>query len=154
MKRFSTKITKARFRWSPFTAMQMLDIADDTRKHIQNRIQSAVNCEDQPAQPLKENRFKYPEKKVKAGIEPLRNWISPVRYPRSHVKLTRAMRVLRTNENRAEIGFIDPNSDRIAHINNQREKQFGVSPADRTNLVQKVKESVVTSGLVKTEKVA
>jgi len=29
------------------------------------------------------------------------------------------------------IGFVDPNADRVAHVNNLRERQFGVSPKDR-----------------------
>ena len=32
------------------------------------------------------------------------------------------------------IGFLDPNAHRIAHVNNLREKQFGVSPKDRSAL--------------------
>jgi len=28
----------------------------------------------------------------------------------------------------------DPNADRVAHVNNLREKQFGVSPKDRQAL--------------------
>jgi hypothetical protein len=32
------------------------------------------------------------------------------------------------------IGFVDPNADRIAHVNNLRERQFGVSPRDRLTL--------------------
>lgn len=33
-------------------------------------------------------------------------------------------------ENRSDIGFVDPNADRIARVNNLREKQFGISPKD------------------------
>ena len=34
------------------------------------------------------------------------------------------------NENRVVLGFIDPQADLIAHINNMRERQFGLSPSD------------------------
>jgi hypothetical protein len=43
----------------------------------------------------------------------------------------RSLKVKSANENQAVIGFVDPNADRIAHANNLRERQFGVSPKDR-----------------------
>jgi hypothetical protein len=43
----------------------------------------------------------------------------------------RSLKVKSASENRVVIGFVDPNADRIAHVNNLREKQFGISPKDR-----------------------
>jgi hypothetical protein len=46
----------------------------------------------------------------------------------------RPLKVKSANENRVVIGFVDPNADRFAHVNNLRERQFGVSPKDRLAL--------------------
>jgi hypothetical protein len=46
----------------------------------------------------------------------------------------RSLKVKSVSENKATIGFIDPNADRIAHVNNLRERQFGISPKDRSAL--------------------
>jgi len=46
----------------------------------------------------------------------------------------RSLKVKSASENRVVIGFVDPNADRIAHVNNLREKAFGVSPKDREAL--------------------
>jgi hypothetical protein len=58
------------------------------------------------------------------------------------------------NENRAVIGFIDPEADRIAHINNQREKQFGLSPKDEEVLKRVVHATAMQARVVRTTKVA
>jgi len=46
----------------------------------------------------------------------------------------RSLKVKGASENQAVICFVDPSTDRIAHVNNLREKQFGVSPKDREAL--------------------
>jgi nucleoside diphosphate kinase len=46
----------------------------------------------------------------------------------------RSLKVKAVSENRVTIGFVDPQADAIAHYNNRREKQFGVSPKDRMAL--------------------
>jgi precorrin isomerase len=52
------------------------------------------------------------------------------------------------------IGFIDPEADRIAHINNQREKQFGLSPKDEEVLKRVVHATAMQARVVRTTKVA
>jgi hypothetical protein len=50
----------------------------------------------------------------------------------------RSLAVKSASENRVVIGFSDPQADLIAHVNNLREKQFGVSPKDRSVLTKVV----------------
>jgi hypothetical protein len=66
----------------------------------------------------------YPDYKAARGLQPFRDWFWTGRTMRS-------LKVKSASENRAVIGFVDPNADRIAHVNNIRQKQFGVSPEDR-----------------------
>jgi len=85
---------------------------------------------DAPAKALKpgrNGRRGYADYKRARGLQPIRDWFWTGRTMRS-------LKVKSASENRAVIGFVDPNADRIAHVNNLREKQFGVSPTDRQAL--------------------
>jgi hypothetical protein len=122
---FQTKISKARFVVSPFTAQQMVELGQVAVDSIKSRLERAENVYDQPAKPLSEGRRGTGYRRYKSGKAPpaIRNW-----------KLTgrtlRGMNVLRANENRAVIGFSDPVAAMRAAINQKRERQFGLSPAN------------------------
>src|SRR5690349_21168894 len=125
----SPKITRARFVYSGVTSQQMASLGDTVLKAVSARIKKGVNCEDNPAKPLKPGRHGkkgYPDQKAARGVAPIRNWISPVQWPKNRIKTMRALKVKSANENRVVIGFIDPRADQIAHMNNQQEKMFGL----------------------------
>ncbi len=85
---------------------------------------------DESAKPLKPGRNGkrgYPDYKSTRGLQPFCDWFWTGRTMRS-------LKVKAASENRVTIGFVDPNANRIAHVNNLREKQFGVSPKDRLAL--------------------
>jgi hypothetical protein len=127
---FQAKITRARFVLGPFTAEDMQTIGDVLADSISGRIRKAVNVNDDPAKVLKpgrNGRRGYPDYKAARGLQPLRDWVWTGRTMRS-------LKVKSANENRVVIGFVDPNADRVAHVNNLRERQFGVSPKDRSAL--------------------
>ena len=127
---YQTKVTRARWVLGPFTSEDMLTIGNVVRDSIAERIGKGLNVEDAPAKPLKpgrNGRRGYPDYKVARGLQPFRDWFWTGRTMRS-------LKVKAASENRATIGFVDPNADRIAHANNLREKQFGVSPKDRMAL--------------------
>ncbi len=114
----------------PFTAEDMLAIGNVVRDSIAARIGKGLNAEDAPAKPLKPGRNGkrgYPDYKVARGLQPFRDWFWTGRTMRS-------LKAKAASENRVTIGFVDSNADRIAHVNNLREKQFGVSPKDRLAL--------------------
>ena len=97
------------------------------RDSIAARIGKGLNVNDAPAKPLKpgrNGRRGYPDYKAARGLQPFRDWFWTGRTMRS-------LKVKSASENRAVIGFVDPNADRMAHVNNLREKQFGISPKDR-----------------------
>jgi hypothetical protein len=127
---FQTKITRARFVLGPFTAEDMETIGGVLVDSISTRIRKAFNVNDAPAKALKPSRNGrrgYPDYKAARGLMPVRDWMWTGRTMRS-------LKVKSVSENKATIGFIDPNADRIAHVNNLRERQFGVSPKDRSAL--------------------
>lgn len=132
----TTIIRKARFVYSPFSSEQMAGIADTVMQAVMARTKEGKNANDQNAKPLAPGRNNgkptYQDRKIAAGIAPIRNWVGPRRYPQERIKTMRSIKVLSANENRAVIGFIDPKTGRIAAINNRKEKTFGISPNDRT----------------------
>ncbi len=139
MPRFQTVIRRARFVYSPFTADEMQGFAQILADTIRARIQSGQNIYDQPAAPLKpgkSGRRGYPDYKSARGLQPIRDWT------RTRHTL-RCLKVLTANENRAVIGFLDEampgrqqTASQIAFYNNPRERQWGVSPRDRDNLMR------------------
>jgi hypothetical protein len=127
---FQAKITRARFVLGPFTAEDMQTIGGVLVDSISGRIRKAVNVNDDPAKVLKpgrNGRRGYPDYKAARGLQPIRDWVWTGRTMRS-------LKVKSANENRVVVGFVDPNADRVAHVNNLRERQFGVSPKDRSAL--------------------
>ena len=131
---FQAKITRARFVLGPFTSKDMLAIGGALRDAIAKRIASGLNANDEAAKPLKpgkNGKRGYPDYKRARGLQPFRDWLWSGRTMRS-------LKVKRVSENQAVIGFIDPNADRIAHVNNLREKAFGVSAKDRRVLTAAV----------------
>ena len=127
---FQAKITRARWVLGPFTSEDMVSIGNVVRDSIAQRIGKGLNANDEPAKPLKPGRNGhrgYPDYKIAHGLQPLRDWFWTGRTMRS-------LKVKSANENRAVIGFVDPKADLVAHVNNLRDKQFGVSPKDRSAL--------------------
>ena len=138
MPRFQTVVRRARFVYSPYTAYEMQVFAQVLADSIRARIQSGQNIYDQAAAPLKPGkagRRGYPDYKSARGLQPIRDWIWT-----GHT--LRCLKVLTANENRAVIGFLDEampgrrqTASEIAFYNNQRERQWGVSPRDRDTLM-------------------
>ena len=134
MARFQTVLKHARFVYSPYTATEMQGFAQVLTDSIRARIQRGQNIYDQAAAPLKPGlpgRRGYPDYKVARGLQPIRDWTWS-----GHT--LRCLKVLTANENRAAIGFLDETlpgrrqtASQIAFYNNQRERQWGVSPRDR-----------------------
>ncbi len=127
---FQARVTRARFVLGPFTAEDMQTIGGVLVESISTRIRKSLNVNDAPAKALKpgrNGRRGHPDYKIARGLMPIRDWVWTGRTMRS-------LKVKSANENQAVIGFVDPTADRIAHVNNLREKQFGVSPKDRLAL--------------------
>ena len=141
---FSPKITKARFVLGPFSSEQMTTIGLFMCDRIRRRIQSGVNISDNPSKELTQ---KYMRAKQRRGLMPVRDWTWRGRTLRS-------LNVLRANENSVTIGFTDPQADKIAAVNNRREKAFGVSPEDRKALREIVLATLRAKPIVAFRKVA
>jgi len=118
------KITRARFILGPFSAEDMTVIGTFMCDRIRRRIQAGVNVDDNPSKALKPG---YEKAKNRRGLNPIRDWTWRGRTLRS-------LSVKAANENRVTIGFSDPQADMIAHVNNLRERAFGVSQEDRKSL--------------------
>jgi len=141
---YQPKITKARFVLGPFSAEDMTVIGTFMCDRIRRRIQSGLNAEDAPAKPL---TAVYQKTKGLHGLSPLRDWTWRGRTLRS-------LAVKSASENHVTIGFIDPQSDYIAHINNLRERAFGVSGEDRKALREIVLATLRRSRVVSLRRVA
>jgi len=138
MPRFQTVVRRARFVYSPYTAYEMQGFAQVLADSIRARIQSGQNIYDRAAAPLKPGlpgRRGYPDYKTARGLKPIRNWTWS-----GHT--LRCFKVVNVNENRAVIGFLDEvfpgrsqTASQIAFWNNQRERQWGVSPRDRQTVL-------------------
>ncbi len=59
-----------------------------------------------------------------------------------------ALKVKRADENRVVIGFEDERSDTVAHINNVRERMFGIAPSDQNVLSAAVSEAARAQHIV------
>ena len=144
------RITRARWVLGPFTSEDMLDIGNVVVDSISTRLHRGLNCDDMPAKPLKPGRNGhrgYPDYKKARGLQPFRDWFWTGRTMRS-------LKVKQVSENRAVIGFTDPNADLIAHVNNIRERAFGVSPRDRLALNAAVRAVLKTARVVRVARVA
>ena len=147
---FQAKITRARWVLGPFTSEDMLAIGNVVAESIKGRIQGGLNINDQPAKPLKpgrNGRRGYPEDKVRRGLMPYRDWTWTGRTLRS-------LKVTQASENRCVIGFTSPNADAIAHLNNRRERAFGVSPMDRKAMVSIIRAVLRRSRVIQVRKAA
>ena len=146
MPRFQTVIRRARFVYSPYAATEMQGFAQVLADSIRTRIQSGQTIYDQAAAPLKPGlpgRRGYPDYKAARGLQPIRDWIWS-----GHT--LRCLKVLTANENRATIGFLDEalpgrkqTASQIAFYNNQRDRQWGVSPRDRQALLAAMLRPIV-----------
>jgi hypothetical protein len=139
-----TKISHARFVVGPFPALTMASLAGGLRTSMYGRIARGLNVNDAPAKPLKPTYAKGKQRKGRSG---LRDWIYKIR------TLDR-MSVLTATENRAVIGFDHPLAAAHAHFQNMRERQFGVSPTDRSALVSAVHETVRQGGVITVKQLA
>jgi hypothetical protein len=156
MARFQTVIRKSRFVVTGYSPQQMIAIAEVLRTSVHDRITSGLDVRDNPAPPLRRNlrsttktikgqklhyrilnsgsvnELGYAHYKEVRGLNPIRDWVLTGRTMRS-------LKVLSAAVNRAVIGFTDVVSNRRAAINNQRWRQFGVSPNDKRKVLEALK---------------
>jgi hypothetical protein len=147
---FQAKITRARFVLGPFTSEDMLTIGNVVVESIKDRLHKGLNINDQPAKPLKPGRNGkrgYPDYKAARGLQPFRDWFWIGRTLRS-------LKVKSASENHCVIGFIDPNADLIAHVNNIRERAFGISPKDRQAMAAAIRAVLRTARVIQIRKAA
>lgn len=126
-----TKIRKVRVQVGAFAGEQMMQIGQPFAASIKARIERGVNVNDGPAKKLGKG---YAIAKRKRGLSGLRDWIWTG-------DTLRQLQLLDVSANRGRIGFASPKADMIAHINNAKDRQFGVSPTDRKVLVDGVHEA-------------
>lgn len=120
MARFQTKISKVRFTYSPFTGQQMAEFGESLLGRMNERLDRGINANDQPAAPLKPRYAKF---KSRRGRRAVRDLFLTGRSRRS-------AKVIRANQNKAVIGFVDPVAARRVSFANRRERMWGASPAD------------------------
>lgn len=134
--KFKTKITKARFTYSPFTPEEMKSIGDEIIRLNFERWDKAIDANDQPAPPLKEG---YKARKMRKTGRSVRDLYGPV----GRGRLRRSIHVLQVNQNRGTIGcdagIHTPSIkgrpsltfDDVLNINQRKARMFAMSPRDR-----------------------
>ncbi len=133
------RIIRQRFYASPFSAEQMQEIGTVMIGVISTRIRKGLTDQDTPA---KELTAKYAKRKILLNRDPIRDW-----YFRG--RTLGFFKVVSASESRCEIGFVDQQADAIAHFNNLRVKQFGVSPKDRNALTAVVLQTLQQRSVVR-----
>lgn len=139
---YQPKIRRARFKVGPFSPEQMEAIGNAMVDTISQRIRTGMNASDSPAKPLKPGRNGkrgYPDYKLARGRAPIRDWVM-------RGLTMRSLKVKSANENRVVIGFVNPQADYIAHVNNKIERMFGVSGNDRKVLTEVVSATARQGG--------
>lgn len=138
--RYQTKIIKARFVHSPFTASQMAAFGQSLLDDIWDRISQAQNVYDAPALPLRPGYARF--KKRRYGTD-LRNL-------QATGQTRRATKVLTASQNEAVLGPLPGvhgvgkrkgillTYGQILMVNNRRERQWGVSPKNRDKIVSEI----------------
>jgi hypothetical protein len=130
---FKAKLTYRKYVYTGFTPEQVAGGAQVGLDSVKARIQNGMNVYDLPARPLKpgrNGRGGYPEMKLRHGNRAIRDWTYT-----GHT--LRCLKVTQANQIRAVIEFLNESlpkrkqtAAQIAYYNNQRERQFGVSPRD------------------------
>jgi hypothetical protein len=123
--KFQTRISKARFVYSPYTGQQMASFGQSLVDSIKARLAMAQDTQDQPAPPLKDRYRKSKQRRYGRGDRDW-NWTG---------RTMRGLRVIRANQNRAVIGFYDPIASQRAFFNQRRHRQWGVSLVNRRDLI-------------------
>ena len=147
---FQTKITRARFVYSPFSSEQMQSIGGVMLDTVWSRIANGLNCNDAPAKALRPGRNGkkgYPERKAGHGLPSIRDLFYIGRTKRSTA-------VISANEHRVVIGPVDSRTDLVLSENNRREKQWGMSPKDYGILSRLVLAVLKQARLVSVRKAA
>jgi hypothetical protein len=147
--KFQPKIRKARFAVGPFTPQVMLAIGTAVNADIGRRLDAGLDVEDRLAPPLKARvnspnnsngvqiarrvyqDLGYKGRKLKKGLNPIRDW-------RFSGRTRRAMRVLTAGPGLSILGFSDPEAAKRAAINNRRWRQYGMSPMNKRVLLAQV----------------
>ena len=135
--KYQTKIKKARFVHSPFSAQQMAEFGQGLLDHIWDRISAGITTDDAPAKPLRPGYAKFKQRKYGNSIRNLQ----------ASGRLRRSTKVLEANQNKAVIGAT-PGLHTIGKMgrsaitfsgvltmNNRKERQWGVSDSNRDHVV-------------------
>ena len=84
---------------------------------MQKSIERMAEAPAKPIKPGRNGKRGFSDYKSARGLQPFRDrfWTG---------RTMRSLKVKAASVNRVTIGFVDPNADRIAHVNKLREKQF------------------------------
>lgn len=129
--KFKPVLKRARVGTPGFSADEMLKFANTLNNSIGLRMDHGLDVYDQAAPPLAARYRKYKERKVGSGIRDMR----------LTGRTRRGMRALSAEQNKAVIGFSDPEAARRIKINALRSRQYGASPRDLEVLQREVQES-------------
>jgi hypothetical protein len=137
--KFQTKITKARFVVSPYTAQEMIGFGDSMIRSNLTRWDRGIDANDGAAPALKPRYAAFKGRRYGRRIRDL------------HLtgRLRRALKVLRASQNKATMGPTDGihtrsvkggslTFDAVLAILNRQWRMWGASPADKQAVAQEM----------------
>lgn len=135
--KFQTKITRARFVYSPLSGQRMAEIGESLIGTIFERWDRGLDVNDQPAPPLAQA---YEKAKQRKGGQTVRDLLRTGR-------LRRSIKALAANENKVTLGPTDGTHARLKRggqlsfadvltLNQRRWRMWGISPAEKAKLIR------------------
>ena len=141
---WTAHISHARLTLSPFSSEQMAEIGSVMIDKIKDRIQQAIDVNDNQAKDLNP---RYAKRKMAYGSAPVRDWTFTGRTLGS-------LKVKNANENQVRIGFINAQADMSVSIQNRRNRLWGTSPSDEKVLHREVDAQLMARRMIRMVKVA
>jgi hypothetical protein len=141
--KFETKITKARFVVSPYTAQEMIGFGQSIISSNFARWDHGMDANDGTAPPLKPRYAAFKS----------RRYGRAVRNMNLTGRLRRSIKVLTANQNKAVMGTVEGIHTRsvkrrslmfsdVLRLNNRRWRMWGISPRDKSELSRSMRPVV------------
>lgn len=149
--KYQTKITKARFIYSPLSGQRMAEIGQSLIEAIFERWDRGIGVDGSPAPPLAQHRRQREDGTFTNfrgyQVAKVRKTGSSIRDLKLSGRLRRSIKALSANENKVTLGPVDGMHTRLKRggiltfsdvltINQRRFRMWGVSPAEKAKLVR------------------
>jgi len=149
---FQAKITRVKFTLSPFSAEDMMAIAQKTLNHVVERIKSVHDIQDGIARPLSDKYAVEKRQGRYVALGGLRKYSgAPYRDWTLRGRTLQALKVKTVSEDMATVGPVSMEALRIIQIRNKWDHMWGMSPSDNEALVTAVRGVLERRPVIQTQ---